>query len=843
MLQKIRKLWQIKGENQKKIIFCIVIAVVCAVGLEWMLTADFHVLSVHGQYDKEIYAAPQLDCYNAYFDEQMHLITTSEDPYIIFENLGQYVDSVTVVYEEPVQEEYQLQINFLTEGQQAYDDEHLITAYTNEGMKKLKLDLGENVQTLRLDLDDRAGETIPIAAIILNDCSYRDLIFPFQENSPGRIAVYVLVFLLVSFMIIFGYRKTLHYAYQYRFIIGIGVVVLFTICKINGSSITAYYDFLPGYQAKPALGIAREVRSDEFSIFTTMAVSQERNHYQYFSDLFRGTRTDMAIVYGQPIRSIITLFRPFLLGYLFLGSEYGLAFYWSSRLVALFLVMFELFMLLTNQRKYLSLYGAITITFAPIVQWWFSINGIVELLVFSSLAVILFDRYLSEKSGFSWKKLLYTLTVSMCAGGFVLVFYPAWQIPVFYMMLVLLIWVIIKNRKKFHFSLADAGNIFLFLFVLAGLACYVYTMSFDTIQSVLHTEYPGNRVETGGSMNNLWSLFGSWINIYLPYMEKEFSGTFINVCEIAGVFDLFPIGMIFCIYAMIKRKKTDSLSTLLLGIEVVYLSFFLGQWPEWLAKATLFSNVLSNRLILTIGIVNVFLLVRGIANLDGILLSNALKMLIAGCFAFAGICVFSHFDSVLNLYTKVGILFLLVVAWYLICHIGQSGIKRKMLIYVTGFSILAGITVNPLQIGLGHILDNDLVETIDEINTGSEVIWATVNIHGIDENIPTLAEAHTLNSIQTYPDLKTWKKLDKAEIATPYYNRYARINFVMADVQEPLYGLVGDDSMTFYVNLHNLKELGVNYILTTQDLTQFEKEGANLEQLYARENYKIYRLF
>ena len=141
MLQKIRKLWQIKGENQKKIIFCIVIAVVCAVGLEWMLTADFHVLSVHGQYDKEIYAAPQLDCYNAYFDEQMHLITTSEDPYIIFENLGQYVDSVTVVYEEPVQEEYQLQINFLTEGQQAYDDEHLITAYTNEGMKAVKKEL------------------------------------------------------------------------------------------------------------------------------------------------------------------------------------------------------------------------------------------------------------------------------------------------------------------------------------------------------------------------------------------------------------------------------------------------------------------------------------------------------------------------------------------------------------------------------------------------------------------------------------------------------------------------------------------------------------------------------
>lgn len=842
MLQKMREFLQRKDKNRGKVIGCILVALVCAVGLEWILTADFQALFAHGQYEKTIYMPSELDYYNAYLEDATHLVTTSDDAYVIFPDINQYVDSVTIIYADPVEQEYQIQLNFLGAGQLVYDEENLVTDYTNEGMKKIKIDFKQIVQTLRLDFDDRANETIPIAAIILNDSSYRDLVLPFNENSPGRIAVFTLVFMLIAFMITFGYKKTLHYACKYRFAIGIGVVVLFTLCKISGSSIAAYYEFLPGYKAEPALGVAREVRSDEFSIFTTMAVSQERNNYQYFSEFFRGNKTDMAIVYGQPIKSVITLFRPFLLGYLCLGSEYGLAFYWSSRLVALFLVMYELFLLLTDKRKYLSLYGAIAITFAPIVQWWFSINGIVELLVFSALAVILFDRYLNEKKGFSWKKLIYTLVVSICAGGFVLVLYPSWQIPVFYMMVVLLIWVIIKNRKVFHFSIADIGNMLLFFAVLAGLAYYVYTMSFDTIQSVMNTEYPGTRVETGGSMLNFRCLFGSWANIYLPYMENAFSGTFINVCEVAGVFDLFPLGIVFSIFAMIKRKKADSLSILLLALETVYLSFFLGQWPEWLAKATLFSNVLSNRLMLTIGIVNVFLLVRGIVNLEGILLSKPIKAVVAGCGVLAAACAFSYFDAVLNIYTRLGILLLLLLSGYLICNIGKAGNKKKLLAYIIGLSVVAGVTVNPLQIGLGHVLDNDLVKAIDEINTDAKGIWATVNIHGMDENVPTLVGAHTINSIQTYPDLETWKKLDKAEIATPYYNRYARINFVMADVEEPLYGLVGDDSMTFYVNLNNLKELGVNYILTTQDLTQFEKDGAVLEQLYARENYRIYRL-
>ena len=81
-----------------------------------------------------------------------------------------------------------------------------------------------------------------------------------------------------------------------------------------------------------------------------------------------------------PVKDILILSRPFNIGYLLLGEEYGLSFYWYGRLIALLLVTFELMMLITNKKKLLSLAGAILITGSPLVSWFYS-NYIVDLLI------------------------------------------------------------------------------------------------------------------------------------------------------------------------------------------------------------------------------------------------------------------------------------------------------------------------------------------------------------------------------------------------------------------------------------------------------------------------------
>lgn len=44
------------------------------------------------------------------------------------------------------------------------------------------------------------------------------------------------------------------------------------------------------------------------------------------------------MVYGQPSYAVATLFRPFLWGYLLLGAERGLAFFWDARMLCMMLV-------------------------------------------------------------------------------------------------------------------------------------------------------------------------------------------------------------------------------------------------------------------------------------------------------------------------------------------------------------------------------------------------------------------------------------------------------------------------------------------------------------------------
>ena len=73
--------------------------------------------------------------------------------------------------------------------------------------------------------------------------------------------------------------------------------------------------------------------------------------YSYFNDLFGNKLADMFIVKDAPVLALAELFRPFHWGYILFGSSRGLAFYWSARLVVLFLAAYEFFLCISNDRR------------------------------------------------------------------------------------------------------------------------------------------------------------------------------------------------------------------------------------------------------------------------------------------------------------------------------------------------------------------------------------------------------------------------------------------------------------------------------------------------------------
>ena len=178
--------------------------------------------------------------------------------------------------------------------------------------------------------------------------------------------------------------------YKYRYLI---MFIIFCFCilfKISGSSIGCWDSIINTNNSDFTLGLNRGVRSDEWATFTPMLFGQVANGFRYFNTAFRATSTDVFMVYALPVKYIFQIFRPFLLGFIIFGAERGLSFFWCGRLIALFLVSLDFFMILTKKNKLLSFVGSFMILFAPIIQWWFAVNGIAELFIFGELIIIMF---------------------------------------------------------------------------------------------------------------------------------------------------------------------------------------------------------------------------------------------------------------------------------------------------------------------------------------------------------------------------------------------------------------------------------------------------------------------
>ena len=172
-------------------------------------------------------------------------------------------------------------------------------------------------------------------------------------------------------------------AYRFRLAVAGLVFLLLVGLEVHGSSLAMWNKYLqPGQNktalAKPVFGKPRPIRSDEWAIHTPMALSQEFENYPFENSIWRAAPTNMATVYNQPIKdSPATLAKPFHWGYLLFGGSRGLSWFWCGRLIALLVISFEFFQVLTGRSRLLSLAGASLVTFSPVVQWWFAVNGLV----------------------------------------------------------------------------------------------------------------------------------------------------------------------------------------------------------------------------------------------------------------------------------------------------------------------------------------------------------------------------------------------------------------------------------------------------------------------------------
>lgn len=625
--------------------------------------------------------------------------------------------------------------------------------------------------------------------------------------------------------------------FEYRYVIAALLFLGVIIFALNGSSFEMWLHIMlgNGFEESALIGSARAIRSDEFAVNLPLLLSQWKNGFPYFNDALRGTATDMYMVYGQPVWDIAVLFRPFHWGYLILGAERGLSFFWYGRLIALFMVSFEFGRVITKDNRGLSLCLALLVAGSPVVQWWFAVNYLAELLISGMLAVVLIDFFMKKDS--LKIRIICAAGLAICAGSYCVSLYPAWQIPLGFVFAGLAIWNIIENIGKRKWHKSDVVIISIALIFTVAMLLRILIKSWDAIQAVLNCVYPGARLERGGSEK--YSYFRYLIGTILPFYEN---GLPTNVCEDAMTFDFFPLCYILPLLLIFKEKKKDKFTIIMLAVAVFLNIWLLFKMPVWYAKVTLMSNVTPRRCAMVIGFLNLFLFFRALSFKERKWPVLPVVLLIALCVASAVLMnrfiMADYLTSGKMAFTLISLVLCILVA---ALH-NNKNIENIMLIclLVGGISIFA---VNPVEKGLDVLYEDGMLNKIEKIDNNDKGLWLVADIGFPVNNYPVMAGVKTLNSIATYPDLEGWRKIDSDGQSEDVYNRYAEIIINLKNNGESEFELKSPGVFNIYFNIKDLEKYNVKYIFANEDLEKFTNDEILFNRIWDyKSSWKIYKV-
>lgn len=647
-----------------------------------------------------------------------------------------------------------------------------------------------------------------------------------------------------------GLKQGFELIYKYRFVLSFLLLIMLVSFKISGSSMGCWKLFLGDGESGIRLGEPRVWRSDEWGTLTPLCFRQQYNTlgaYNRYSQTLGSILTDNMLVYGQPSWDILTLFRPFYWGYLFFGSERGLSWFWCSRLIVLFLSWFELGMLITDGQKKISVMLSVCVSFAPFLQWWFAINGLVEMLIYGA-CFVLGSNYLVSRA-FNPRKIAVAVGMAVCAVGYVLTFYPTWMVPVAWGFVPLFLWVVIwKFNRKVLRRVDVVPWLLIFVITAAGLTVLAVT-SWDVIKAELNSVYPGNAPSSSGG-TGLW-----WMMKYPISLVSRFSMNELIV-ENSSIICFAPAGFILALWVIIKEKKKDPLLILLLGMNLFLAWYYCVGIPKWLAKMLLLSFVNSNRGPQVLGFLRLTLLGRAVALKEkapkkwlaalAAVISSAVPMRLALGFTKyePGGLRYEYFDTAEKIVVAWAIL---AVVFYLLYRARKSKYTMAVL-GVCAVVLASSIWINPVAKGVPEITKSETMQQIrDLVKEDPQAIWLVADMAYPATNIPAMAGADCLNTTQTYPQKTRWEMLGQEGECEDIYNRYCHIRASLGS--KTMLELVSTDYVEVTLSPEDLKKLNIRYIVSTNDFDEkiaagttniFTDSGIEFQKYYEGTQLSIY---
>ena len=648
-------------------------------------------------------------------------------------------------------------------------------------------------------------------------------------------------FLILSFIIIFlclhlilNIKKMYEFIYKKRYLIGLILLGIITISGYHGSSLGAWNTLLqPNNNVDDGgliLGILRLIRGDEYIVSTPHLLSQTYNNFSSISNILMGKSSLVTLFPMLPNYGISILCNLFNLPYLILPFENAFALNWYGRIFVIFYANFELFMLITKKNKLYSLAGALLIVFSPVCSWW----SIMPILAWGPLAILVLNLFLKEKRCFN--KILYTFLFSLIGINYIMLIYPAWQVPFGYVYLCFVIWILYENKT--NLDKKQLIYLILSIIIMASVVIIVFTNSYEIFVLVNSTVYPGARFITGGY--GYERLFNYLVNIFFPCVP------YYNPCEFSDFISFYPIPILLGIYLSIKQSKEKLKNKDLLIFLLTIVGLLLSIWnfvklPDFLIKISLLSFSVPERSSIVIGYICVLILIRYLSLYENnkiLKKSTIISIIISFITTILGVVlIYKNFHNFLNLHMII-IIFIIFIPLIFLILINCNKYNKFLAIMLILISLFVGGTINPISKGVSVLTDKPFAKEIRKIiKEDNKSKWIVIDSHYAIPNYLIANGAPTINSTNYYPNLELFYKLDKEKKYEDIYNRYAHVLISLTN-ELTTFELVTTDTIKISLNIEDLNEIGAKYVVSSKKIE--EKYNKYFELLYNEDGIYIY---
>lgn len=570
----------------------------------------------------------------------------------------------------------------------------------------------------------------------------------------------------------------------------VGCVLSFVILVamgVSGSSLSEVQAPLPiaGLETTVIANSARNIRSDEWLVLSTMAIGQAR-HSPAFPIVNKnlGPNGQNMLVVGMtavPVWRISALARPATWGYFFLPLPQAFAWHWWLPIFGCVLGLWACFCVLFpgNWRVCLALSGCFVAS-PYVVAWsyWPAYVTMFATIAFASLIALL-------KAQRGWKMLGYALLVGISTSGFILTLYPAWQVPIGYLFLLLLGTVLYRDRHELRFSAANLACVAIGL-VIAGAAVVSWWLdAHGAVAAMMATLYPGQRsAELGGGIDS-WYFARGVTNFTTLY--ADLSGVS-NSSEVASFLYLTLPTLVGAVLSRAYSGKSKQVFYALVAFLVFASLYQFVGFPLWLAKLSLWGRTFASRVDLAAGIASIALLgcvlARDHDKGDTDAPAAVTHKLIAAAAAAMWVAIvwwsFSFApEPIVRLFTRPTLVALLVVLGacsYLLA------VRWTWTFLVSYFVVLMYSTsaFNPLTVV------SATARPVTAHSDGTECGVAGGRTLVLGSNVPAMALMASgcpiLDGVSYYPQMNLWQSLDPDGHQIAMYNRYQRLLFDLDDL-------------------------------------------------------------